>query len=91
MNLKNRNKLKLEENLKFNFQSSTWTVEAFRTRFPCPEMWKIFSFLKKIVIWAQYGQLSISQRIRLDWLLHAGFGEISFLKWRVQSIQILGF
>ena len=75
--------------LKFNFESSTWTVEVIRTRFPCPGLLdflrNIYFFLKKSEIWAKYGQwcyrFKFLEEIRLHWLFHVGFGEIRFLKW----------
>ena len=76
--------------LKFNFESSTWTVEVTRTRFPCPGLLDFLRNLfflkkKKSEIWEKYGQWCYCFKfleIRLHWLLHVDFGEIRFLKWR---------
>ena len=86
--------LKLEEKsslkLKFNFESSTWTVEVIRTRFPCPgllEFLRNLFFLKKNLKygWSSMGngcyRFKFLEEIRLHWLFHVGFGEIRFLKW----------
>ena len=77
----------------FNFDSSTWTVDVIRTRFPCPGLlnFLINLFFKKKNL--KYGQINgqwcyrfkFLEVIRLQchwqWLFHVDFGEISLLKW----------
>ena len=77
--------------MKFNFESTIWTVDVIRTRFQCPgllDFLRIF-FLKKqktSEIWSKYCQwcyrFTYLEGIRLQWLFHAGFGEMKFLKLR---------
>ena len=94
--MKGRNKLKTWRKLvlissksKFSFECSIWTVEVIRTRFQCPYLLDFLRnqfFLKKSEIWAKYGQwcyrLKSLEGIRLYSVIHAGFGEIRFLKLR---------
>ena len=74
-----------------NFESLTWTVEVFRTRFRCPSLLDFLRnlFLKKYKIWVKCAMssdaitLNFSKELNFtDWLSHTGFGEIRFLKWR---------
>ena len=81
-----RKQLLLSSKLKFNFESSTWTVEVIRTRFPCPGL---LDFLRNLFFNLKYERSMDSEcyrfkfleEIRLHWLFRVGFGEISFLKW----------
>ena len=80
----------ISSKLKFNFQSSAWTVEVMRTRFPCPGLQDFLRnlYLKKIL---KYGwsmgsdaiALKFLERVRPYWLFHVGFEEIGFLKSRI--------
>ena len=48
----------MSSKLKFNFESSTWTVEVIRTRSPCPgllDFMRNFFLKKESEIWAKYG------------------------------------
>ena len=81
--------------LKFNFESSTWSVEVIRTRFPCPGLLDLLKNLflkkKKSEIWVKYAQwcyrFKFVEAIRLHWLSHVGFGESRFLNWCNQVIN----
>ena len=73
-----------------NFQSSTWTDEVIRTRFPCPGLldFLINLFLKKkSAIWAKYEQwhyrFKFLDRSKLHWPFH-GF-------WNFNGILFHGF
>ena len=78
----------MSSKLRFNFESSAWTVEIIRTRFSCPfllDFLKNLFFLKNL----NYGRSMGSDAIALNFfnkldstkLFHVGFGEIRFLKW----------
>ena len=81
----------ISSKLKFNFESSIWTVEVIRTRFSCPSL---LDFLKNRFvfkkmwnmdeIWAVMLSLHFKflEESRLYWHFYACFREITFLKWR---------
>ena len=83
-----------------DFESSTWTVEVIRTRFPCPGLLDFlrnlfFKKKKKSEIWGKYGQwcyrFKLLEGIRLQchwqWLFDVDFGEIRLLKWHDEIIS----
>ena len=72
-----------------DFESSTWTVEVIRTRFPCPGLLDFLGnpFFKKIwnmgkvYMGSRCYRFEFLEEIRLYLLFHVNFGEIRFLKW----------
>ena len=72
-------KILISSKLKSNFESSTWTVEVIRTRFPFPGYWIFWEITKKI--WNTDEIWEVMLWLRLHWLFHVCFGEIRFLKW----------